>query len=369
MSAPAQPKPGLSTRATTPEDRAEQAALYDLCFQKEDGSRIVPWRYDRNPHGPAITRVAADEGGALLSHYACSPRVVLHRGEEPARPLVGQTGDVMTHPEHRKLGIFSRLDRESMADANESGWSMVFGLPNRQSAHIFTRDLGWKEVGKIRPWTFVLVPNAAARTERMKAGRLASAAVPWTFWRGTMRRGALRKNSFGKINVVPLARFSEEVDAVGQAVAKDFPFMVRRDHAYLNWRFFDAPSGRFQAQGAFAPGGAMVGYCIVQLPEKPGEVGYVVDVVGINDAAIDGCIEASLGHLQKSSASVARAHAIAGSWWEKRLRHSGFRAPKADDHKIVIAHLLDEENPLCKAASNPASWYFTDGDRDDELVR
>jgi predicted N-acetyltransferase YhbS len=369
MSTEDQPPEGLTTRAAEAPDRAAQAALYDLCFEKQDGCDVVPWRYDRNPHGQAITRVAVDPEGTFVSHYACSPRVVLHRGEVPEQPIVGQTGDVMTHPERRKLGIFSQLDREAMADASTSGWSMVFGLPNRQSAHIFTRDLGWKAVGKIRPWTFVLAPNTGARTERMRAGRLASAMVPWTFWRGTMRRGALRKNSFGKVNVVPLPRFQAEVDPVGAHVARDYPWMVRRDHEYLNWRFIDAPSGRFQAQGAFESDGRMVGYCIVQLPVQGDPVGHLVDVVGMTDPAIDACVEASLGHLAKSGASVVRAHAIEGSWWERRLRRSGFRGPKRDDYKIVIAHIHDEAHPLAGAGLDPSSWYFTDGDRDDELVR
>lgn len=369
MSDDAKPPVGPTTRSAQVGDRPAQAALYDLCFEKEDGAVVVPWRYDQNPHGAAITRVAAEADGTFVSHYACNPRVVLHRGEAPERPVVGQTGDVMTHPERRKLGIFSSLDREAMADAKEAGWSMVFGLPNRQSAHIFTRDLGWKAVGTIRPWTFVLTADGRAREERMRAGRLASAAVPWTFWRGTMRRGALRKASFGKVNVVPLPRFEPEVDAVSERVARDFPWMVRRDHAYLNWRFVDAPSGRFQAQGAYAPGVGMVGYCIVQLP-TPGEpVGHVVDVVGVDDTAIDACLEAALGHIAKAGAAVARAHAITGSWWERRLRRSGFRAPKKDDHKVVIAHIHDEGHPLAKAALDPSTWYFTDGDRDDELVR
>lgn len=357
------------TRAALTGDRDAQAALYDLCFQKSDGGTVVPWRYDQNPHGTAITRVAYEEGDNFVSHYACSPRVVLHKGEQQAKSIVGQTGDVMTHPERRKLGIFSTLDREAMADAKEAGWPMVFGLPNRQSAHIFTRDLGWKEVGTIRPYTFVLCADAAAREDRMRAGRAASVAVPWTFWRGTMRRGAMRKNSFGKVNVVPLPRFQPEVDAVGDQVAKDYPWMVRRDSEYLNWRFCDAPSGRFKAQGAFAPERGMVGYCVVQLPEAGDPVGYLVDVVGVTDEAIDACVEAALGHLKKAGASVARAHAITGSWWEKRLKYSGFRPGKPDDHKIVIAHLLDESSPLTQVATKPESWYFTDGDRDDELVR
>ena len=116
------------------------------------------------------------------------------------------------------------------------------------------------------------------------------------------------------------------------------------------------------------PSGAMRGYCVVQLPRSGAAVGYVVDLVALDDVAFAAAMEAALGHLSKAGASVARAHAIEGSWWERRLREAGFRAGKRADHKSVIAYVHDAAHPLGAAALNPSSWFFTDGDRDDELV-
>ena len=97
-------------------------------------------------------------------------------------------------------------------------------------------------------------------------------------------------------------------------------------------------------------------------------MGHVVDLLAYDEVAFAGAMEAGLSHLLKAGASVARAHAIQGSWWEARLRWAGFRAPKRQDAKIVIAYTHQEEGALVAAASKPESWYFTDGDRDDELV-
>lgn len=360
---------GLTISVCGAGDRGLQAELYDRCFGRTDGATTLPWRYDENPHGAAVTLVATTEDGRAVSGYACSPRIVLSHGVELERCRVGQTGDVMTVPERRGEGIFSALDRAAMERAAEAGWPVVFGLPNRQSAEIFTTKLGWRAVGCIRPWTFVLHADAAARAERMRAGRLAAAAVPLACLAGIRRRGRLRDRSFDTVNVVPIPRFGPDVDAVVTAVAKDWPWMVRRDHGYLNWRFLESPSGRFKAHGAYEQSGTLRGYCIVQLPGAGEAAGHVVDVVGVDDAAFCGALEAALSHLHKAGASVARAHAVAGSWWEARLREAGFRPPKRDDQKIVIARVHDAGHPLAKAALEPASWYFTDGDRDDELVR
>ena len=354
-----QPDSSASFRSASTEDREAQAALFDRCFSREDGGEVLPWRYDQGPHGAALTTVVdGDEG--LLASYACGPRRLAGDREV----LVGETGDVMTAPDARGGGLFSGLDRATMAAARDAGWPVVFGLPNRASAHIFVRDLGWEEVGQLRPWTFVLVGDAGARAERMKVSRLAAATVAWTAWRGTMARGRLRKRFFARCNVVPIARFKPEADAV----AARHPWFIRRDHEYMNWRFVDAPSGRFRCHGVYQPDGSMCGWCVVQLPERGETAGYVVDLVAVDDVAFAAALEAGLGHLRKAGASVARAHAVVGSGWEQELKGSGFRPSKADDVRPIIMHVLDEGHPISEVARQPSKWFWTDADRDAELI-
>ncbi|MEZ6013840.1 MAG: GNAT family N-acetyltransferase [Planctomycetota bacterium] len=373
-----QPGPALAspdvTRCAVASDRPAQAALFDRCFGRGDGGEVLPWRYDAGPHGASLARVVPREGSptsaedadmALVASYACSPRIVVTR-EGPV--TVGQTGDVMTLPSQRGKGLFSALDRAVMEDARAAGWPVVFGLPNSASAHIFTRDLGWLEVGRVRPWTFVLAADAGARAERLRVSRLAAALVPWAYWRGTMRVGHMKDQFFAKANVVAIARFKPEVDAVTAEAAAQGAWTIQRDHRYLNWRFCDAPSGRFKAHGVYEPSGKMRGYAVVQLPARGDAVGYIADVVALDRVAFAAAMEAGLSHLRKAGASVARAYAFDGSRWQADLVWSGFRAPKAADSKAVIARVLDERHPIAAVARDAARWSFTDADRDAELI-
>jgi len=346
--------------------REQQAQLYNLCFDKTDGERVIAWRYDENPHAESVSLLST-VAGEVASGYACNPRRAWAYGKDEA--VVGQTGDVMTAPDFRGKGLFSALDRAALEETRARGWTHVFGLPNRNSERLFTEKLGWDLVGKIRPWTFVLTTDDDARAERMRAGRLAAAAVPWTYWRGMRSRGKLRNRAWGKVNTVAIARFAPDVDELARTVARDYAWMVRRDHAYLNWRFLDAPSGLFRAHGVYASDGELRGYSIVQLPRSGERVAYVVDVLALDDVAFAAALDGALGHLHKASASVARAHAIEGSAWERALKTSGFRAGKAADFKAVIAYVHDEQHPLAQVARRPQDWFFTDGDRDDETVR
>src|SRR6185369_7361113 len=104
-----------------------------------------------------------------VSGYACSPRTALSFGDESTRATIGETGDVMTHPQWRKRGLFSALDRACMQETARLGWPLVFGLPNRHSAHIFL-ELGWERIGTLRAYTFLLHGGAESRAQRTNDG-------------------------------------------------------------------------------------------------------------------------------------------------------------------------------------------------------
>ena len=347
-------------------DRGEQALLFNRCFKKRIDARALAWRYDGNPHGQAVSLVTRPAGHPGVSGYACNPRRALVAGDEATLAVVGETGDVMTDPDWRKRGLFSDLDRAAMAETARQGWALAFGLPNRRSAHIFL-ELGWERVGTVRPWTFVVRDDAASRAARAQEGRLAGLATPWAAWAGRRARAGLRRRAAG-IRAERLTSFPEAVLEVAREVEPRFGLMVRRDPAYLEWRFLRAPSGMHRVLGLRDGAGRFEGYVVVQVP-RPGEgVGYLVDLLARSPAGVAAGLEAGLAALEAARASVVRATALDGSWWRERLVEAGFRAPKPDNHLIVILHPHRAEHPLVAAARDTARWYFTDGDRDDETM-
>ena len=349
--------------ACGPSERAEQADLFNDCFKKSLGASELSWRYDQGPHGSAISFVTRPPGGRGISGYACSPRRVLCYGSDESS--VGETGDVMTHPDWRKRGIFSTLDRSAMAAAREAGWSMVFGLPNRRSAHIFL-ELGWESIGTIRPWNFVLRVDERSRRARLAEGKLAALALPVVVRECNAGELRLRRMA-GDLRAEPADRFPDEVEAVSKAVEPHFAFMVRRDAPYLNWRFVDNPSGVHRVLLVRRPGGELAGYVVVQVPDDDG-VGYLVDVLAADPESRSAAIVGGLDALRDLGASMVRATAIDGSWWNARLFEAGFLRPKPDNHLIVIRHVHQADHPLVAASADAATWYLTDGDRDDETM-
>jgi len=358
----------FETALCGPDDRAEQARLFSHCFKKPIETTGLVWRYDENPHGvavSAVTRPIEPVAGEGVSGYACSPRRALVRGDESTLGVVGETGDVMTHPDWRKRGLFSELDRRVMRETATQGWVLAFGLPNRRSAHIF-QQLGWETIGTIRPWTHVLVADAAARAARFGDGRLARLCVPWHARAGRKARARLARAGTA-LTVRSLEAFPAEVEALSRAVEPAFGFMVRRDADYLNWRFGRSPSGLHRVLGVFRAR-ALAGYVVVQVPRAGEAVGYLVDVLAPEADARAAAIAAGLDELERAGASVVQATAIDGSWWAERLREAGFQRPKPENHLIVILHPHQPDHPLVAAARDTSRWYLTDGDRDDETM-
>lgn len=357
----------FSVHACTPLDREEQARLFNRCFKKAVSAADLRWRYDTNPHGASVSFVTRPAGGEGVSGYACSPRKALSFGDESTLAPVGETGDVMTHPEWRKRGLFSDLDRAAMAETKRLGWPCVFGLPNRRSAHIFVQDLGWERIGTVRPWTFVLCTTPDARRVLAADGRTRGWFAGFTRRSCAAARERLVADGRG-LRALALQRFPREVDALSRTVEKRFAFMIRRDAEYLNWRFADSPSKLHRIVGIFDSSERFVAYVVVQLP-RPGEcVGYLVDVLAAGEQSLAAALAAGLDGLEASGAALARATAIDGSWWSGVVARAGFRPPKEENHLTVILHPHQPQHSLVKAARDVRGWYFTDGDRDDETM-
>ncbi|MEZ5977103.1 MAG: GNAT family N-acetyltransferase [Planctomycetota bacterium] len=361
---PDTPSDGYETRACSSADREEQARLFNACFKKGANAKELAWRYDDGPHGASLSFVTRDREGRAVSGYACNPRVVRTFGEHAA--LVGETGDVMTHPDARGKGLFSELDRACMRAAGEAGWAAVFGLPNRRSAPIFTGKLGWHQVGTIRPHTFLFDGGARARRLRSREGRLAGFSAPFAARSCARRRGALERAG-GGFDTREVERFPAEVAELDAALSKRFAFMVRRDADYLDWRFARNPSGLHRALVA-RRGAAFAGYVVVQLPREGEDVGFLVDVLAEDPAAHAALLSAGLERLEREGAVAAQATAIDGSWWQDRLREAGFLDPKPENHLVVISYLHDVDHPVARVMLDAAQWYLTDGDRDDATM-
>lgn len=358
----------LEVHVCGPEDRAEQANLFNRCFKKKIEGTDLAWRYDDNPHGRATTLVYRPPGGAAVCSFAYTPRTVFAYGDPESEGQIGQQGDVMTDPEWQRRGLVMSMWPNCARETLARGWPINWGFPNRQSASVFLK-LGWKSVGDLRPCDFYFNAGGTARRVRFREGRLPALLLPLTRLRCSRGRSQLhRQAGSSSYEVRPLTSFPDEVGEISKAVEKRFCFMARRDAPYLNWRFLNNPSKAHRSFGVFGEDGLLKGYVVIQPPKGDSPVGYVVDLLADEEWAVSAVLLAGLDELEKTGALVARATAVEDSWWEELLRESGFLSPKSENRHYVYVYIQDDFHPLAGYALDACKWYLTDGDRDDEMM-
>lgn len=205
----------------------------------------VVWRqiYRDSPEG-AVGVVCLDEANAVLGHYGATLQRLAGMGRDGV--VFGQIRDVFTHPAARGAGtgrgsLFARLYRDFRGRFGGRDVKVIFGFPSERHFRLGARLLGYRRLSGLEMWAREVPPP----------GNVAAA-----------RLGAL----------VPVARFSEEVDALWTQRPATSTVATPRTAAFLNWRFAPRPNRNYLCYryDSFLAGG-MAGYAVVSLDVHQGE--------------------------------------------------------------------------------------------------
>jgi hypothetical protein len=220
----------------TPADRHAIDHMYRRVFGPDaaDANRLRwDWQYLRNPNCPGGTPEiwVAREGPTVVGQYATMP-VRLHAN---GRDLCASWGmDVMVAPERQRQGLGEVLFRtwDEHVDAS-------LGLGLSDSSYRLFKKLQWPDVGPVPCLVKPLTRRALRRKSwPMPVNRLVS-AVTLPFVRLVARARPFE----GQID--PIRRFDDSFTELWEHVAPRFDFAVRRDAAYLNWKYAEPPHIRY----------------------------------------------------------------------------------------------------------------------------
>jgi GNAT acetyltransferase-like protein len=115
--------------------------LYRATFQKAVTLSHLLKKYETASLGAAfIGFIAFTRTGEAAAYYGAIPCIFAINGEEI---LAAQSADTMTHPDHRKKGLFTTLATRTYSLAREQKIQFIFGFPNQNSLPGFIR-LNWK---------------------------------------------------------------------------------------------------------------------------------------------------------------------------------------------------------------------------------
>jgi hypothetical protein len=337
------------------EDRDAIDALYRRVFGPDaaEASRLRwNWQYRLNPQNPGSDPLIwiAREGPSIIGQYATMPVALSVKGQD----VTGSWGmDVMVAPERQRQGLgellFSTWDQHVGA---------ALGLGLSPSSHRLFRKLRWPEVGPVPYLVKPLTRRAFRRAEwPMVLNRLVSAVtLPY------VKFVARQKPLSGEVRLI--RRFDASFDRLWARLAPRFDVAVRRDAAYLQWKFVSPPHVRYAIAALYRDGEAQ-GYVVYRHAREPrGKVTLLVDFLVDPD---DPDALVSLLRWVDREARAEDSDKIRGF-----CQHAGFRkilkaegyAQAASTLQFVIK--LNALAPPPDFYTKTDNWHVTLGDSDQD---
>lgn len=143
-------EPDIDVRAATDDDLQAVIALAGGALgwdPSEPNAELFRWKHLDNPAGRSAMWLAEREG--QLVGFRSFLRWRFDTGGSGAPIEAVRAVDTATHPDARRLGVFSELTRHGVSELSSAGVDFVFNTPNGESRPGYLR-LGWQTAGRIR---------------------------------------------------------------------------------------------------------------------------------------------------------------------------------------------------------------------------
>jgi GNAT superfamily N-acetyltransferase len=338
-----------------PEDRRAVDALYRRVFGNDaaEASRLRwEWQYRRNPNNPGQEAEIwiAREGPALVGQYATMPVRLSVKGQE----VQGSWGmDVMVAPERQRQGLGEALFRTW--DRNVGA---ALGLGLSDSSYRLFQKLNWPDVGPVPCLVKPLTRRALRRPNwPVPINRLVS-ALTLPIVKIVARTRPLRAE------VRLIQRFDESFNALWDELAPKFDFAVRRDAAYLNWKYVSAPHVRYSI-AMLRRNDRNIGYAVYRhLHEPRGRVTLLVDFLADPDdeAALHTLFHWIDREARQADSDKIRTFAMHASF-RRVLKRSGYFQVKSTMEFVAKVNAVDAGPAFYE---NTDTWHVTLGDSDQD---
>ena len=338
-----------------PDDRRAVEALYRRVFGNDaaEASRHRwDWQYTRNPNNPGHEPEIwiAREGPALVGQYATMPVRLSLKGAE----VRGSWGmDVMVAPERQRQGLGEVLFRTW--DRNV-GASLGLGLSD--SSYRLFQKLNWPDVGPVPCLVKPLTRRAFRRPNwPVPINRLVSAlTLPIVLI--VARTRPLRAE------VRLIQRFDDSITALWDELAPKFDLAVRRDAAYLNWKYVSAPHVRYSI-AVLRRDNRNIGYAVYRhLHEPRGRVTLIVDFLADPDdeEALRTLLHWIDREARQADSDKIRVFAMHDGF-RRVLRRSGYFQVKSTMEFVVKINGIEVDPSFYE---NTDTWHITLGDSDQD---
>jgi len=316
----------------------------------ETSRRRWRWQYIENPQtgpeGPEIW--VAKEGDTVLGQYASMP-VRLQWGGDEVRSSWGM--DVFLKPEARGRGVGALIF---------TTWSdhvdVALGLGLTPSSYGLFKKLRYRDVGPVPFFRKILDPAAVAK--RRLGTALGALAAP--LLRAGLELATPAPPADAGVRVRSVTGFSDAYDRLWERCKDAYAMCVRRDRAYLEWKYARCPNRSYTLHEA-SRDGALAGFAVSRHEDYRGlRLGWILDVFALpsDHATKQALIAVVLDDFRASGVARAQAFAMNGAL-AADLRRFGFFRGRSPMQFCVRARV-----PSDAVFGDLAAWHVVFGDSD-----
>lgn len=354
-------KPYWTNRLARPEERGQILDLVHAVHgdaHPELNATYFQWRYLNDTPFRASVMMAEFDGRPI----GIQPIAYFDWQWGDANLKGGMYTGVLTHPDHRRRGVFRSLIDSSNEHAASCGAQFVMTLPNEASLPGFLRFGDWQYPGLIPMMVKVINLRKALDATPLPLLGSMFGWVPAVAFRPS--RGAL---SEGGIACDRVSQMPEDLDTVTGHYARDVGnLMIRRTSAYMNWRYAMRPGSTYRLYVARRKNQVVGAVVTSQGVRARIGIGMIVDFVSAADAGVKrSLIRAAEDDIRDRGLGVVACQATSPVLMEA-LRMEGFReAPPSVIRKRF--HFIYRRTGVAGLPSDPArisDWHLNFGDSD-----
>lgn len=309
------------------------------------------WYYCRNPQ--AVYSFLLKDDSGVIGAAGLAGR--LFEGTA-GRYDVGVCSDFAVDKARRSLGPALQLQKWVIKTGLER-FAFIYGLPNARALPVMARA-GFRKVGELTCYTMAFRSHYYLRRVLPPAiapGLSQMADLALLAWSKASRCFAAPDCALSELTVL-----DERFDRLWEACCLKTLFTVRRDRAFLQWRFLLNPTDKFRVFACTAQDQTLIGYAIVKVDEH----GHwrVYDFLARGGKSLISLFAHLIEHARCAGANSLTVSFFGGRLPEKCLRACGF-VVRNNPRVIVVAGRQGagyDETQLHRKDH----WYLTAADED-----
>lgn len=328
--------------------------LFFRVFQTKRSVEEWNWKFSNSlKHPPLIT--VYEEDGEIIGHAAA---LIFEAtiGGKPA--LFAERIDVMVHPDCRGKGIYHKVIQHLMEQCQKNGINFVYGYPAPKAKELFIRYMDGREIAYV-PRLMKFLSPVKLLTGRFVFLEKISFLFTWVD-RLTKKTPEIPAD----LSVERVHKADAKFDLLWDRAGKDYDVLLKRDADYLNWRYFEHPTRKYEVF-LVSSNKKVIGYFVVreEIRQKNNQsinFLHIIDLLCANNGQ-DITQMMSAVRSKAIDADIISTWALAHTNQYKILKNKGF-LHIGNPMPLVGKSLQVEE--FTEDVFDKSAWYVSQGDVD-----